>query len=806
MVENIKSTDRIVVDLSIEQIDFNKQKVNTLRHGIAKKYNIPVKNVEVNFKPITVNVDGSRISLTDSICKNIQNPGFQKQLMRNYIQLKGIEDINWSDIDTIDNQVNANLNFDQYTKYKTYKLKHLKWSNYLSYGPDNYFDFTKLHGLVLLNSEPANQGGKTTFAIDLMRFALFGKSEKCPELKYVFNSYNDEATTVVVEAGLEIDGDDYIIRRTITRPTLKRRTEKSKPKQKVEYIKLVNGNYEVIENCEGESVKSTNNIIQDSIGSVDDFNLVVSANSYSLNSLLKMGATAKGDLFSRWLGLLSIKEKEGVAKKIWKDNYEKNLLLNIYDKEVLNTEIENCNNYISQCNKEITDLTKQLEECSNNIDKYNKAKEEKLSGLKTIINNLDSVDVTTLDNEIKYYQAELLNKNARLDEVRKEFIEIKDVVYNEEDYERSRNEREQIVLEIQKYNNKNTELRTAIRLKQEQIKYIENLMAQGICPTCKQPIDAIELTEQKNNLESEIKNLIDQGTENKKEVDNLNEKLKNIDIYRDQLKKNQEIVRKRDKITIEGYALKDNIKEINAEIEKREKIKADIKQNEENLKINAEIRASVLTIEGSIKNETTIKENYIREIESKKTLIEQNVNEINKRQDIIAKLDKEIVLKRNWQVYQELVGKNGITKMVLKEALPIINGEVARLLNGLCDFEVELALDESNTVVVNLIRDGVVMDLGVAASGFEGTIASLALRSALGNISSMSKPSLLCVDEVLGPIAVSNMENMHELYKRIVMNYDFIINITHNELIYDWHNQIITVTKENNISKINFQS
>lgn len=36
MVENIKSTDRIVVDLSIEQIDFNKQKVNTLRHGIAK--------------------------------------------------------------------------------------------------------------------------------------------------------------------------------------------------------------------------------------------------------------------------------------------------------------------------------------------------------------------------------------------------------------------------------------------------------------------------------------------------------------------------------------------------------------------------------------------------------------------------------------------------------------------------------------------------------------------------------------------------------------------------------------------------
>ena len=33
-------------------------------------------------------------------------------------------------------------------------------------------------------------------------------------------------------------------------------------------------------------------------------------------------------------------------------------------------------------------------------------------------------------------------------------------------------------------------------------------MTQGICPTCKQPIDAIELTEQKNYLESEIPNIL----------------------------------------------------------------------------------------------------------------------------------------------------------------------------------------------------------------------------------------------------------------------------------------------------------
>jgi DNA repair exonuclease SbcCD ATPase subunit len=148
------------------------------------------------------------------------------------------------------------------------------------------------------------------------------------------------------------------------------------------------------------------------------------------------------------------------------------------------------------------------------------------------------------------------------------------------------------------------------------------------------------------------------------------------------------------------------------------------------------------------------------------------------------------------------VGKDGIIKLVLKESLPIINNEISRSLNGLCDFETVLDVNEKNDVVINLVRDGVIMDLTVAASGFEGTIASLALRSALASISSISKPNFIVLDEVTATVSSDNLENIHELYKRIVGNYDFIINITHNENIHDWHNHVITVTKTDNISKI----
>ena len=225
MVNGIKKTDKLVFDLNMLQVDFDEQKKALLRHQIAEKYDVPVKNVEVNFVPITVNAEGERISLASDIISSIQDPRFQQSLMETYLKNQGVEDDETlQKVLEIDNKINTFINFDVYSNFGNYKIKYLKWSNYLSYGPDNYFDFTKLKGLVLLNGMPENQCGKTTFAVDLLRFALYGKSPKCPVLNSAFNSYLPEATEVKIEVGLEINGCDYVVRRTVTRPALKKRT------------------------------------------------------------------------------------------------------------------------------------------------------------------------------------------------------------------------------------------------------------------------------------------------------------------------------------------------------------------------------------------------------------------------------------------------------------------------------------------------------------------------------------------------------------------------------------------------------
>ena len=68
----VNPTDKLVFDLEMFQIDFNEQKKESLRKEISEKYGVPLKNVEVNFVPVTVDDKGDKISLASDIITNIR--------------------------------------------------------------------------------------------------------------------------------------------------------------------------------------------------------------------------------------------------------------------------------------------------------------------------------------------------------------------------------------------------------------------------------------------------------------------------------------------------------------------------------------------------------------------------------------------------------------------------------------------------------------------------------------------------------------------------------------------------------------
>ena len=790
MVQGIKPTDRLIFDLKMLQIDYNDKKKEALRHTIAEKYGVPVKNVEVNFIPITVDENGEKMSLASNIINDIQDPKFQVHLFEEYLKLKNIEDVDMEDIKKIDSQVNAYVDFDSYSKFKSYKIKYMKWDNYLSYGKGNYMDFTKLHGLVLLNGMPENMCGKTTFAIDLLRFALFGKADKSPTLDSVFNIFLPEETEVMVEAGIEIDNVDYVIRRTITRPALKKRTNKSKCKQKVEYFKLINGNYELIENCEAESTQQTNNIIRESIGSVEDFNLVISATAYSLGDLLRMGQSDKGKLFSRWLGLMSIEKKEEIAKELWKKKINTQLLSNSYNKTTLNSEIDTFNKCIEDDNKQIIVSQNKLVSFTDNIEKLNKQKTEILLQRKEIKESLIKEDVTTIENNIASYNNDLTIKRGQFSQLKDEYKDVKDAKFDIDEY----NQKRKHSVELEK---EQSELRVEISHLKEDNKRIEKLIANKVCPTCSHPIEVSEQNTFIDENNKKIQEFINKGVANKTNLDKIN-----LEIA--ELEKQREMVDRKQKIELKLTALKSNIELFKSKIAELTKLKEEIETNKENIKLNNDIDIKIRNVEVSINTETRLKEQTIREIEAYKNEVTNYQKNITDRKKLIEKLDEEEKVIRNWKLYQQLVGKDGIVKIVLRKALPIINNEIKRLLNGLCDFDVELSVSDDNKVCLNMLRDGKVMDLSICASGYETTMASIALRTALCSISSISRPNFCTMDEIIGTVGISNYDNLHELFKRMCSNYQFILHVSHVEAVWDWHEQTITVTKDENtnVSKL----
>ena len=331
---------KVVVKWNVHQSNYTKELEKSIISLMAQKYGIPEKNIHVETNYTALNECGSIIS---DDAKNIYDPKFQQELMKEFIKINNIEGVDFEEIIKIDSQINSLIDYDSYNKSKKYEIKWVKWDNFLSYGSDNFFDFTELNGLVLLNGEPANKSGKSTFAYDLLHFLLFGKTNtnKAKTLGELFNNYLPDKRTLNVEGCINIDGEDYIIRRTLTRPSSNKKSKTVS--NKVEYYKLDDSGNETLlpENNEaGASTTETSKIIKDALGNESDFDLIISANAKDLDSLISLTETEKGRLLTRWIGLSIIEDKDIKAREKWNKEISIGRYSDMYNASQLENDIK----------------------------------------------------------------------------------------------------------------------------------------------------------------------------------------------------------------------------------------------------------------------------------------------------------------------------------------------------------------------------------------------------------------------------------------------------------------------------------
>ena len=120
-------------------------------------------------------------------------------------------------------------------------------------------------------------------------------------------------------------------------------------------------------------------------------------------------------------------------------------------------------------------------------------------------------------------------------------------------------------------------------------------------------------------------------------------------------------------------------------------------------------------------------------------------------------------------------------------------------MDEVCDFEVQLNMNDKNEVEFLLIKNDVVKKLK-SGSGLETTLASLSLRCVLGRISTLPKPNVIVFDEVLGKVADVNLDQVKIFFEKIKEIYETILLISHNSIVQDWSDKIITIEKVNDVS------
>jgi DNA repair exonuclease SbcCD ATPase subunit len=110
--------------------------------------------------------------------------------------------------------------------------------------------------------------------------------------------------------------------------------------------------------------------------------------------------------------------------------------------------------------------------------------------------------------------------------------------------------------------------------------------------------------------------------------------------------------------------------------------------------------------------------------------------------------------------------------------------------------------DKSEVEFIQVDNNTGVEKLMVSGSGYEKTIASLALRSVLSKVCSLPKPNLVVFDEVFGKISNDNLEMVSEFFVKIKDYFDKVFVITHNPMVSQWADCVVKITKSNNISKL----
>jgi DNA repair exonuclease SbcCD ATPase subunit len=750
--------------------NFTQERIKSVKQYFQKKYN------STNINVITKVKSTEETQQTIDVSINIMDKNYQKELIRSLLVSKG-QDQYYEQVMGIDSAVENRMtaNEVEVTPFKRWYIKKIEFSNFLSYGEGQVIDFEKCNGISVVESDPPNFGGKTVLTVDLLLFLFFNTTTKTQKAEEIFNRFTD-INKVNVRGDIVIDGEEYIIARQIERK--KSKAGEWNVKTELEFFKkLADGQ---LQNFTGEQRRETEEFMKKSIGTMDDFLMTIVTTASNLEDLLEAKPTARGQVLSRFLGLEFLKKKEETGKEIYSE-FSKSMMSNVYnteslkqDNETSTEEIQRLKNEITDANTKITDVDLRLQKGQDYKDNLLKSKYTDIDQELIILNPIKlQSDITDLENGSERLK-------GQINEVK--IVEPKEF-YHEDKHDEIKDGMKTTNGELILAQNKVQEIEQLVK------KYGDGIQ----CEHCGIKLMEAALTKKK----------IDELGDWEKKVDKLSKQWKDLDSKEKsytQLKKDfdeyerNKLIKEKYELSLESNELK--LGQAKDKLKRYEEVQDKIKKNNE---IDSQLIKAGLRIDELISE----KRGYERILTTNQTQIENLQSRIEKNNGIILKIAEEFEREKIYKIYVEVYGKNGISKMILKTMMPLINSELQRLLQDSCYFNLEIRINEKNEVEFIMVDNSTGIEkLMVSGSGYERTIAALALRAVLSKVCSLPKPNIVVMDEVFGKISNDNLELVGEFFVKIKQYFEKIFVISHNPLISNWADKIVKISKTDNISKV----
>jgi DNA repair exonuclease SbcCD ATPase subunit len=748
--------------------NFTQERIKSVRTYFSKKYNSTNVNVLTKVKT------SDDVKQTVDVSFNIMDRNYQIELMKELIKQKG-QDSLFDDIVKLDTAVENKMVSQEVTAFKKWYIKKIEFSNFLSYGENQVLDFDQCNGITVVESDPPNFGGKTVLTVDLLLFLFFNTTTKTSKAEEIFNRFSDK-NKVSVRGDIMIDGEEYIIVRQIERK--KAKSGEWNVKTELDFFKkLADGQ---LQNFTGEQRRETESFIKNSIGDIDDFLMTILTTASNLEDLLEAKPTARGQVLSRFLGLEFLKKKEETGKELYSE-FSKSMMSNVYNTETLKSDIEGLQTRIESYGVENKDLDIKILDAESRLTKGREYKEGLISQkYNDIDHELIILNPSTLESEISALKGKINTTKVQIKEV--DVIEPSKY-FKEDEYDA-----------IKESINDNYKQRAMVDIKIDGLVQLSKTVSGGIkCEHCGIDLMNAALTQAKlsemDTLKEQSENLGGVLTElNTKEKEYVQIK-KEFEQY-----EKSKLVKEKYELTLEA----DGLKLANAEgkLERYHQVQTKIEKNKN---IEEQIIKANLRID-EIEREKT---SHTSKISSNKTMIQNCERDIKTKQDIITQIASEFEKEKIYKTYLEIFGKNGISKMIMKTMTPLINDELQRLLQDSAFFKLEVRINEKNEVEFIMIDNGTgVEKLMASGSGFERTIASLALRAVLSKVCSLPKPNIVVFDEVFGKVSNENLDMVGEFFTKIKDYFEKVFVITHNPLVSNWANNIVKINKKDNISTV----